>query len=71
MSIPRSVIVAKLRERGQNARADFVEKDLPEDVDPVRHSGLLKMLNLRPEDLTPSDEYAGENDYDRTERSGV
>jgi hypothetical protein len=51
MSIPRSTIVAKLRERGQNDRADFIEKDLPEDIDPAKHTGLFKMLNLRLEDL--------------------
>jgi hypothetical protein len=51
MSISRSAIVAKLRERGQNDRANFVEKDLPETIDPARHTGLFKMLNLKPEDL--------------------
>ncbi|MDT5031723.1 MAG: hypothetical protein QOC94_1894 [Actinoplanes sp.] len=51
MDIPKHVIVAKLRERGLNARADFVEKDLPDTIDTVRHSGLLATLNLRAEDL--------------------
>jgi hypothetical protein len=51
MDIPKHVIVAKLRERGLNSRADFVEKDLPDSIDPVRHAGLLSTLNLRVEDL--------------------
>jgi hypothetical protein len=51
MDIPKHVIVAKLRERGLNARADFVEKDLPDTIDTVRHAGLLATLNLRAEDL--------------------
>lgn len=55
MSISRNVIVAKLRERGQNDRADFIEKDLPETVDPTRHTGLFKMLNLKPEDLAENE----------------
>jgi hypothetical protein len=59
MNIPRSVIVAKLRERGLSARADFVEKDLPEDVDPARHTGLFKMLGLKPEDLAADESKAG------------
>jgi hypothetical protein len=51
MDIPKHLIVAKLRERGQNGRADFVQRDLPESVDPLLHAGLLATLNLRPEDL--------------------
>ncbi|MGX6608521.1 hypothetical protein ACWKSP_41375 [Micromonosporaceae bacterium Da 78-11] len=58
MEIKKSVIIARLRERGQQARADFVERDLPETIDPVRHSGLLSTLNLRVEDLIDEPEKA-------------
>jgi hypothetical protein len=51
MTIPKHVIVATLRTRNQNARADWVDKTLPDDVDPFLHSGLLSTLNLRVEDL--------------------
>jgi len=51
MTIPRHVIVARLRTLNQNARADFVDRELPEEVDPFEHSGLLATLNLRVEDL--------------------
>ncbi len=51
MDIPKHVIVAKLRERGQNGRADFVQRDLPDSVDPRLHAGLLATLHLTAEDL--------------------
>jgi hypothetical protein len=52
MNIPKHVIVARLRERNLNARADFVERELPDEIDPTRHTGLLATLNLTVEDLT-------------------
>ncbi|MFC5923878.1 hypothetical protein [Micromonospora vulcania] len=51
MRIARNRIVAALRERGQQARADWVERELPEWVDPTKHSGLLATLHLDPADL--------------------
>jgi hypothetical protein len=52
MIIFRTVVVAVLRERGQPARADFVERELPEHIDTTEHGGLLAMLNLEPETLS-------------------
>ncbi|PZV96485.1 hypothetical protein SAMN05443287_10623 [Micromonospora phaseoli] len=56
MSIARHRIIAALRERGQQTRADWVERELPERVDPAKHVGLLATLRLDPADLadTPS-----------------
>ncbi|GLZ57136.1 MULTISPECIES: hypothetical protein [Micromonospora] len=51
MRIARDRIVAALRDRGQQARADWVERELPERVDPAKHSGLLATLSLNPADL--------------------
>ncbi|MEU8180066.1 hypothetical protein AB0B85_02075 [Micromonospora sp. NPDC049044] len=51
MSIARHRIVTALRDRGQQARADWVERELPERVDPAKHSGLLATLHLDPADL--------------------
>ena len=51
MRIARDRIVTALRDRGQQARADWVERELPERVDPAKHSGLLATLNLNPADL--------------------
>jgi len=59
MTIPKHVIVAALRERGLNARADFVAKDLPDEIDPVKHGGLLATLNLRVEDLIAAQQAEG------------
>jgi hypothetical protein len=44
--IQKSAIIAKLRERGLDARADWVDRELPDVVDPLRHGGLLATLHL-------------------------
>jgi len=54
MNIPKHVIVARLRERDQDARADWVERELPDEVDTAKHGSLLNMLKLRVEDLVDS-----------------
>ncbi|MFF5176472.1 hypothetical protein ACFY2Q_00390 [Micromonospora sp. NPDC000316] len=51
MRIAKHRIVDALRDRGQQARADWVERELPERVDPAKHSGLLATLHLDPADL--------------------
>lgn len=51
MTIARYRIVAALRGRDQQSRADWVERELPERVDPARHSGLLATLRLDPADF--------------------
>ena len=57
MNIPRQVIhkrviLQRLRERGEDARAAWVDRELPDEIDPTRHAGLLATLRLRVEDLT-------------------
>jgi hypothetical protein len=61
MTIPKHLIVAELRKRGQDMRADFVSRQLPDEVDPTRHGGLLATLHLDLAELTaaanrPSDD---------------
>ncbi|PZG01641.1 hypothetical protein C1I99_06140 [Micromonospora deserti] len=51
MTIARHTIVSALRRRGQHTRADWVERELPEQVDPARHAGLLATLRLDPTEL--------------------
>ncbi|MEU4419902.1 hypothetical protein AB0F81_04700 [Actinoplanes sp. NPDC024001] len=46
MIITKTRVLAVLRERGQHDRADFVDRELPERIDPQRHGGLLAMLRL-------------------------
>lgn len=54
MTIARDRIVSALRRRGQHTRADWVERELPEQVDTTRHTGLLATLNLDPAELGES-----------------
>ncbi|MER7333964.1 MULTISPECIES: DUF5994 family protein [unclassified Micromonospora] len=51
MTIARHTIVSALRRRGQHTRADWVERELPEQVDPAQHAGLLATLRLDPAEL--------------------
>ncbi|MEH1100151.1 DUF5994 family protein [Micromonospora sp. CPCC 205561] len=46
MTVARHTIVAALRRRGQHARADWVERELPTEVETTRHTGLLATLRL-------------------------
>ena len=49
--INRSAIVAILRERNLDARADWVEHTLPAIVDIRQHTGLLATLHIDLADL--------------------
>jgi len=40
-----------LRSRGQAERADWVQRDLPDEFETGRHKGLLDMLGITPDDL--------------------
>lgn len=55
MPVAKSLIVAVLRERAQHARADWVQRELPDEVDLSRHTGLLATLNLHADDLIARD----------------
>jgi hypothetical protein len=46
MIISKEAVLAVLRERGQNARADFVDRELPDRIDTAQHGGLLATLHL-------------------------
>ncbi|MER7419469.1 DUF5994 family protein [Micromonospora peucetia] len=54
MTIARHTIVSALRQRGQHARADWVERELPTQVDPSQHAGLLATLRLDLAELSGS-----------------
>ena len=51
MNVEKTVIVAILRQRNLDARADWVERTLPAIVDIRRHTGLLATLHIDPADL--------------------
>jgi len=51
MLIEKEKILAILRGRGQDARAEWVDRELQDEVDTDRHAGLLVTLRLTPADL--------------------
>jgi hypothetical protein len=51
MDVAKSKILEALRDRGQNIRAEWVDRDLPDRVDTVRHAGFLAILGVNPADL--------------------
>jgi hypothetical protein len=51
MIISKKAVLAALRERGQNARADFVDRELPDRIDTAQHGGLLATLHLNLDEL--------------------
>ncbi|GIG91307.1 hypothetical protein [Plantactinospora endophytica] len=51
MEIDKLRITDWLRNRGQHVRADWIDRELPDRVDTVRHAGLLATLGLDPADL--------------------
>jgi hypothetical protein len=53
--VQKAKIVAMLRSRGLQARADWVDRELPEDVDLYKNSALLQMLGFEPEVMAPVD----------------
>lgn len=58
MMVERSKIVEILRRRGQDARADWVDRQLPEQVDVRDNASLFATLGIDPNELTdpnPSD----------------
>jgi hypothetical protein len=52
MLVNKQQIIDILRSRGQDDRADWVDRDLPEQCDTERHSGLLQTLRIDPAELT-------------------
>lgn len=48
MILSKNKIVEALRKRGQDARADFVNRQLPDQIDTDRHGGLLATLHINP-----------------------
>jgi hypothetical protein len=51
VEIPKDKILELLRERGEQGKADAADKELPDQVDPDRDSGLLSKFGIDPQDL--------------------
>jgi hypothetical protein len=71
MLIARNKIVNLLKARGQEQRAEWVERDLPEIVDTERHRGLLDLLRIDLDgiDFDSIDDSAGPADQPPTRTS--
>jgi hypothetical protein len=52
MLLEKDRILEALRERGLHDRAGFVDRNLPDQVDPKKHAGLLATLGLNLAELT-------------------
>jgi hypothetical protein len=51
MQIDKDQIISFLRQRGDNAKADQAEQELPGQVDTEQDSGLLAKLGIDPSEL--------------------
>ena len=54
MHIDKTEIISALRSRGLNARADWVDRELPELVDAYKNAALLQMLGVDPAGISPA-----------------
>jgi len=53
--IDKADIISVLRSRGLNARADWVDRELPGLVDTYKNAALLRMLDIDPAAIAPGD----------------
>jgi hypothetical protein len=51
MEIPKDKILDMLHQQGKSDQADQADKELPDQVDPERDSGLLAKFGIDPQDL--------------------
>jgi hypothetical protein len=51
MEIPKDKILDLLREQGKDDQVDQAQQELPDQVDPEQHAGLLQKFGLDPQDL--------------------
>ena len=51
MEIPKDKILELLRQQGKDDQAEQAGKELPDQVDPDRDSGLLAKFGIDPQDL--------------------
>jgi hypothetical protein len=58
MLIEKERILEILRSRSQDTRADWVDRELQDEVDTDRHAGLLATLGITPADLADRPEPA-------------
>ena len=52
--VDKAEVLAMLRSRGLYARADWVDRELPELVDAYKNAALLQMLGVDPVGISPA-----------------
>jgi hypothetical protein len=57
--VKKNRIVEILRQRGQDSRAEWVDRVLPDDVDTVANAGLLAMLRVDASEFADSEPHPG------------
>jgi hypothetical protein len=51
VEIPKDKILDLIREQGKSDQVQQAEHELPDQVDPERHAGLLQKFGLEPQDV--------------------
>jgi hypothetical protein len=51
MEIPKDKILEMIKQQGKGDQVDQADKELPDNVDPERDSGLLEKFGIKPEDV--------------------
>jgi hypothetical protein len=51
MEIPKEKILELIRQRGDEGQAAQADQELPDQVDPEQHAGLLEKFGLNPQEL--------------------
>jgi len=51
MEIPKDKILQLLRDRGEPAKADQADRELPDQVDPEQHADVLAKFGIDPQEL--------------------
>jgi hypothetical protein len=51
VEIPKDKILDLIREHGNSDQVGQAEQELPDQVDPEQHSGLLQKFGLEPQDV--------------------
>jgi hypothetical protein len=51
MEIPKDKILEMIKQQGNGDQVDRADKELPDNVDPERDSGLLEKFGIKPQDV--------------------
>jgi predicted PhzF superfamily epimerase YddE/YHI9 len=51
MEIPKDKVLDLLREKGKDDQVEQAQQELPDQVDPEKHAGLLEKFGLDPQDV--------------------